>query len=65
MTTHKNTLENHVALIGSLVGTGIYSFALPIAILFSIGEIGLAGVMAVAMQTPNIALAYPLATPIG
>ena len=62
MTTHKIPWRIYVALIGSLVGTGIYSFALPIAILASTGEIGLAGVMAVAMQIPNIALAYPLAT---
>ena len=57
MTTHKIPWRIYVALIGSLVGTGIYSFALPVAILASTGEIGLAGVMAVAMQIPNIALA--------
>ena len=59
---HKIPWRIYVALLGSLVGTGIYSFALPIAILASTGEIGLAGIMVVAMQIPNVALAYPLAT---
>ena len=59
---HKIPWRIYVALLGSLVGTGIYSFALPIAILASTGEIGLAGIMVVAMQIPNVVLAYPLAT---
>ena len=52
---HKIPWRIYVALLGSLVGTGIYSFALPIAILASTGEIGLAGIMVVAMQIPNVA----------
>ena len=63
MTTHKITLEN---LRSPYWLSGRYRniFLRPTHSRFvaSTGEIGLAGVMAVAMQIPNIALAYPLAT---
>ena len=62
MTTHKIPLENLRSPYWLSGGYRNIFLRLPIAILASTGEIGLAGVMAVAMQIPNIALAYPLAT---
>ena len=64
MTTHKIPWRIYVALIGSLVGTGIYSFALPIAILASTGEIGLAGRDGGSHANPQYRLGISTSNPI-